>query len=95
MGSPAELFVFEADTDVNTLTFCLSLRKCVDCHLSYGLTQREAGHCNNTCAPLVGYMDDVSGTANRICFEHNLNMGVQTICSFVEWRKADVKKGLA
>uniref|UniRef100_A0A4W6EXQ7 Integrin beta n=1 Tax=Lates calcarifer TaxID=8187 RepID=A0A4W6EXQ7_LATCA len=45
---------------------------CVDCHLSHGLTQKEAGHCNNTCAPLVGYMDDVSGKislASGICSE--------------------------
>uniref|UniRef100_A0A4W6EWR2 Integrin beta n=1 Tax=Lates calcarifer TaxID=8187 RepID=A0A4W6EWR2_LATCA len=51
---------------------CQSYWKCVDCHLSHGLTQKEAGHCNNTCAPLVGYMDDVSGKislASGICSE--------------------------
>ncbi|KAG7245021.1 hypothetical protein INR49_023587 [Caranx melampygus] len=41
-------------------------QKCVDCHLSHGLTQEEAGHCNSTCAPLVGYMDDVSGQAGEM-----------------------------
>uniref|UniRef100_A0A672YDX2 Integrin beta n=1 Tax=Sphaeramia orbicularis TaxID=375764 RepID=A0A672YDX2_9TELE len=41
---------------------CQSYWKCVDCHLSHGLTQTEGGICNNTCAPLVGYTDDVSGT---------------------------------
>uniref|UniRef100_A0A8D0D7E2 Integrin beta n=1 Tax=Sander lucioperca TaxID=283035 RepID=A0A8D0D7E2_SANLU len=62
---------------------CQSYWKCVDCHLSHGLSQKEAGHCNNTCAPLVGYMDDVSGTAtlaNRICSEHNCTLG---LCTFV------------
>ncbi|XP_056255617.1 integrin beta-8 [Seriola aureovittata] len=45
---------------------CQSYWKCVDCHLSHGLTQKEAGHCNSTCAPLVGYMDDVSGQAGEM-----------------------------
>ncbi|XP_075962480.1 integrin beta-8 [Anarhichas minor] len=45
---------------------CQSYWKCVDCHLSHGLTQKEAGHCNNTCAPLVGYMDVVSGQAGEM-----------------------------
>uniref|UniRef100_A0A3Q3XIY8 Integrin beta n=1 Tax=Mola mola TaxID=94237 RepID=A0A3Q3XIY8_MOLML len=31
---------------------CQSYWKCVDCHLAHGLTQRKAGHCNDTCAPL-------------------------------------------
>ncbi len=64
MGALTELFVAEAHTDVLSLSLSLSLRKCVDCHLSHGLTQKEAGHCNHTCSPLVGYMDDVSGTAS-------------------------------
>ncbi|XP_070702620.1 integrin beta-8 [Pempheris klunzingeri] len=42
---------------------CQSYWNCVDCHLSHGLTQKQAGHCNNSCAPLVDYMDDVSGHA--------------------------------
>ncbi len=62
------------------LSLCLSLRKCVDCHLSYGFTQNEAGHCNSTCAPLVGYMDDVSGTVNRICSEHSFTLGCLQFC---------------
>ncbi|XP_071368600.1 integrin beta-8 [Centroberyx affinis] len=45
---------------------CQSYWKCVDCHLSHGLTQEEAGHCNHTCAPLVGYIDDVSGPAGEM-----------------------------
>lgn len=64
--------------------FCLPLRKCVDCHLSHGLTQKEAGQCNSTCAPLVGYMDDMSGTvtlANRICSRHSFTHWL-CICSF-------------
>lgn len=40
---------------------CQSYWRCVDCHLSHGLTQEEAGQCNHTCAPLVGYVDEVSG----------------------------------
>lgn len=43
--------------------FVVSLRKCVGCHLSHGLAQKEAGQCNHTCSPLVSYMDDVSGNA--------------------------------
>ncbi|KAM3858311.1 integrin beta-8 [Diretmus argenteus] len=45
---------------------CQSSWKCVDCHLSHGLTQEEVGHCNHTCAPLVGYIDDVSGVAGEM-----------------------------
>uniref|UniRef100_G3NT90 Integrin beta n=1 Tax=Gasterosteus aculeatus aculeatus TaxID=481459 RepID=G3NT90_GASAC len=45
---------------------CQSYWKCVDCHLSHGLAQKEAGHCNNTCAPLVGYVDVVSGQAEEM-----------------------------
>ncbi|KAM9838271.1 integrin beta-8 [Aulostomus maculatus] len=44
---------------------CQSYWKCVDCHLSRGLTQKEAGHCNSTCTSLVGYIDDVSGKAGE------------------------------
>lgn len=44
---------------------CQSYWKCVGCHLSHGLAQKEAGQCNHTCAPLVGYMDDVSGQAGE------------------------------
>lgn len=86
MGALTELFVAEADTVV----LSLSLRKCVDCHLAHGLTEKEAGHCNDTCASLVDYMDDVSGTAslaNRICSERNFTRGLCTICSFVDLRK--------
>uniref|UniRef100_A0A7N6B4M8 Integrin beta n=1 Tax=Anabas testudineus TaxID=64144 RepID=A0A7N6B4M8_ANATE len=43
---------------------CQSYWQCVDCHLSHGLTPEEAGYCNNTCAPLVDYMDHESGTAS-------------------------------
>ncbi|CAL8238396.1 unnamed protein product, partial [Merluccius merluccius] len=39
---------------------CQSHWKCVDCHLAHGLPQGESGHCNQTCAPLVGYVDYVS-----------------------------------
>uniref|UniRef100_A0A8C5HNF2 Integrin beta n=1 Tax=Gouania willdenowi TaxID=441366 RepID=A0A8C5HNF2_GOUWI len=35
--------------------------KCVDCHITHGLTQKEVGRCNHTCAPLVDYTDDASG----------------------------------
>ncbi|KAM3595753.1 uncharacterized protein V6R79_002292 [Siganus canaliculatus] len=45
---------------------CQSYWMCVDCHLSHGFTQNEAGHCNNTCAPLVGYMDDMSGPTGEM-----------------------------
>ncbi|CAI5690448.1 integrin beta-8 isoform X1 [Oreochromis niloticus] len=44
---------------------CQSYWTCVGCHLSHGLTQKEAGQCNHTCAPLVSYMDDVSGRAGQ------------------------------
>uniref|UniRef100_A0A8D3D3T8 Integrin beta n=1 Tax=Scophthalmus maximus TaxID=52904 RepID=A0A8D3D3T8_SCOMX len=40
---------------------CQSYGNCVGCRASHGLAQKEAGQCNITCAPLVGYMDDVSG----------------------------------
>uniref|UniRef100_A0A8C2WZV7 Integrin beta n=1 Tax=Cyclopterus lumpus TaxID=8103 RepID=A0A8C2WZV7_CYCLU len=59
---------------------CQSYWKCVDCHLSHGLTQKEAGHCNNTCAPQVGYMDVVSGTAALKAFFHT------SFAPFVVWR---------
>lgn len=59
----------------------LHLRKCVDCHLSHGLAQKEAGHCNNTCAPLVGYVDVVSGTATKRQF--------YTMCSLGDLRKTN------
>ncbi|TWW65133.1 Integrin beta-8 [Takifugu flavidus] len=39
---------------------CQSHWKCVDCHFSHGLAPKEAGHCNSTCIPLVGYVDDTS-----------------------------------
>uniref|UniRef100_A0AAQ5YBQ1 Integrin beta n=1 Tax=Amphiprion ocellaris TaxID=80972 RepID=A0AAQ5YBQ1_AMPOC len=45
---------------------CQSHWKCVDCHLSHGLTREEVGHCNNTCTPLVGYTDDVAGQAGEM-----------------------------
>ncbi|XP_069550872.1 integrin beta-8 [Brachyistius frenatus] len=45
---------------------CQSYWKCVDCHLSHGLAPKEAAQCNNTCALLVGYMDDVSGLAGEM-----------------------------
>ncbi|XP_047461690.1 integrin beta-8 [Mugil cephalus] len=45
---------------------CLSHWKCVECHLSHGLRQKEGEHCNSTCAPLVGYKDDVSGQAEEL-----------------------------
>ncbi|XP_022074992.1 integrin beta-8 [Acanthochromis polyacanthus] len=45
---------------------CQSHWSCVDCHLSHGLTREEVGHCNNTCTPLVGYTDDVSGQAGDV-----------------------------
>uniref|UniRef100_A0A8K9V9G1 Integrin beta n=1 Tax=Oncorhynchus mykiss TaxID=8022 RepID=A0A8K9V9G1_ONCMY len=40
---------------------CQSHWRCIDCHLSHGLSQREAGECNHTCIPLVGYVNDVTG----------------------------------
>ncbi|KAM8840692.1 integrin beta-8 isoform 2-T2 [Spinachia spinachia] len=45
---------------------CQSHWKCVDCHFSHGLAQIEAAHCNSTCAPLVGYVDVVSGQAEEM-----------------------------
>ncbi|KAG7501244.1 hypothetical protein JOB18_043641 [Solea senegalensis] len=45
---------------------CQSYWKCVGCHLSHGLTQNMVGHCNNSCTPLVGYTDDVSGQAGEM-----------------------------
>ncbi|XP_056153953.1 LOW QUALITY PROTEIN: integrin beta-8 [Lampris incognitus] len=45
---------------------CQSHWKCVDCHLSHGLMHPEAGHCNHTCAPLVGYVDDVTGPVREM-----------------------------
>jgi len=78
MGASIELFV--ADADAVELSLSLSLRKCVDCHLSHGLTQKEAGQCNNTCAPLVGYMDVVSGTAALTAILHT------SFALFVDWR---------
>nr|XP_029502081.1 integrin beta-8-like isoform X1 [Oncorhynchus nerka] len=39
---------------------CQSHWRCIDCHLSHGLSQREAGECNHTCIPLVGYVNDVT-----------------------------------
>ncbi|KAF7661727.1 hypothetical protein LDENG_00253130 [Lucifuga dentata] len=47
-------------------TTCQTYWKCVDCHLSRGLTQQEVGHCNHTCAPLVGYIDHDSGLAGEM-----------------------------
>ncbi|XP_076006195.1 integrin beta-8 [Genypterus blacodes] len=44
---------------------CQTYWKCVDCHLSRGLSQEEVGLCNHTCAPLVGYTDQVSGPAGE------------------------------
>ncbi|KAM6958736.1 integrin beta-8 [Aplochiton taeniatus] len=43
---------------------CQSYWRCVDCHLSHGKTQEEAGPCNHTCAPLVGAVDQTSGVAH-------------------------------
>ncbi|KAM6974253.1 LOW QUALITY PROTEIN: integrin beta-8 [Tautogolabrus adspersus] len=40
---------------------CQSYWKCVDCHVSHSFTQEEAGQCNNSCPPSVGYMDNKSG----------------------------------
>ncbi|KAL6099914.1 itgb8 [Pungitius sinensis] len=46
---------------------CQSFWNCVDCHLSHGLAQKDiAAHCNSTCAPLVGYVDVVSGRAEEM-----------------------------
>uniref|UniRef100_A0AAZ3R4N0 Integrin beta n=1 Tax=Oncorhynchus tshawytscha TaxID=74940 RepID=A0AAZ3R4N0_ONCTS len=41
---------------------CQSHWRCIDCHLSHGLSQRKMGHCNHTCPPLVVYVNDVTGT---------------------------------
>ncbi|KAG7281359.1 hypothetical protein CRUP_023510 [Coryphaenoides rupestris] len=40
---------------------CQSYWKCVDCHLAHSALQGGVEHCNQTCAPLVGYVDYVSG----------------------------------
>ncbi|XP_068189916.1 integrin beta-8 [Antennarius striatus] len=40
---------------------CQSYWKCVDCHLSHGLAQKEAGYCNNTCSSLVSFTANLSG----------------------------------
>lgn len=61
METPTGVFIGRLDADSVVRLVCLSHRQCVGCHLSHGLTLKEAGHCNNTCAPLVDYMDDVSG----------------------------------
>nr|XP_019945947.1 PREDICTED: integrin beta-8 [Paralichthys olivaceus] len=39
---------------------CQSYGSCAGCHSSHALAQKEAGSCNNTCAPLKGYMDNMS-----------------------------------
>ncbi|TKS88527.1 Integrin beta-8 [Collichthys lucidus] len=54
------------DVDCSGRGVCECGRECVDCHLSHGFAQKEAGHCNSTCASLVGYMDDVSGQAEEM-----------------------------
>ncbi|XP_071231044.1 integrin beta-8-like isoform X1 [Salvelinus alpinus] len=46
---------------------CQSHWRCIDCHLSHGLSQRKMGHCNHTCTPLVGYVNDVTGEVWRQC----------------------------
>ncbi|KAM9738498.1 integrin beta-8 [Menidia menidia] len=37
------------------------LCKSVACHHSHGLSQKEKEYCNNTCAPLIGNVDIVTG----------------------------------
>lgn len=39
---------------------CQAHWMCVDCHLTHGLGQRSAELCNRTCAPVVGYVDDIT-----------------------------------
>ncbi|KAK5883768.1 hypothetical protein CesoFtcFv8_020064 [Champsocephalus esox] len=56
---------YEGGVDMWRSCTCQSYWKCVDCHLSHGLTQKEAGHCNSTCESLVGYRDDVLGQAGE------------------------------
>lgn len=56
---------------------CLFYRKCVKCHISHGLTQKEAGDCNHTCALLANYMDDASGTVRRFCLELLLHIVIK------------------
>nr|XP_023831842.1 integrin beta-8 [Salvelinus alpinus] len=46
---------------------CQSHWRCIDCHLSHGLSQREAEECNHTCTSLVGYVNDVTGQVWRQC----------------------------
>ncbi|KAM9383686.1 integrin beta-8 [Pholidichthys leucotaenia] len=46
---------------------CQSYRQCVGCHITHGLTLKEVGYCNNTCPPLLRYMDDVSGQTGETC----------------------------
>ncbi|KAL4629738.1 integrin beta-8 isoform X1 [Arapaima gigas] len=38
---------------------CQSHWKCVDCHLSNGLSEGKAKECNRTCSPLVDYVDGI------------------------------------
>lgn len=59
----------------------LFFRKCVDCHLSHGLAPKEAGLCNSTCVPLVGYVDGSSGR-EAITFTQRLWKGISHHISF-------------
>lgn len=92
MGTLVGVFIELVDA-VSAILFGLSSRQCVDCHLSHGLTPEEAGHCNNTCAPLVDYMDDESGTASLAktsCSEYKFrhkNLHHLQICALGDFTK--------
>ncbi|XP_063040917.1 integrin beta-8 [Engraulis encrasicolus] len=47
-------------------TACQAHWRCVDCHLSFGLGRGSSELCNRTCAPVVGYVDDIDELASAL-----------------------------
>ncbi|KAG5264333.1 hypothetical protein AALO_G00252570 [Alosa alosa] len=47
-------------------TACQAHWMCVDCHLTNGLGRGTAEQCNKTCAPVVGYVDDITELTNAL-----------------------------
>ncbi|KAL2080644.1 hypothetical protein ACEWY4_024437 [Coilia grayii] len=47
-------------------TACQAHWMCVDCHLTHGLGRGSAEQCNRTCAPVVGYVDDITELASAL-----------------------------
>ncbi|XP_012686969.1 integrin beta-8 [Clupea harengus] len=45
-------------------TACQPHWLCVACHLTHGLVQGSSEQCNRTCAPVVGYVDDITEMAS-------------------------------